>query len=140
MRAAYRERLNSMRHLEGKRTFNDFSGGRKAVIRMNPDHTLTVERVQHYLSITQKAREKATPMASTPEEESMVKTLLSMADDYANDAQYFLNKVISYERLEPSTMHMHGLMQASNFVCSMGTETMSCSRCRKLMMLIWFDF
>ena len=62
------------------------------MIRMNPDHTLTVERVQHYLSITKKAREKATPMASTPEEESMLKTLLSMADDYANDAQYFLEQ------------------------------------------------
>ena len=59
---------------------------------LNPNETLTIERVQHYLSITEKARQKATSLASTSEEESMVNTLLSMADDYANDAQYFLDK------------------------------------------------
>lgn len=59
---------------------------------MNPDHTLTIERVKHYLSITEKARTKATPLASTANEELMLKTLLSMADDYSNDAQYFLEQ------------------------------------------------
>ena len=62
------------------------------VIQLNPDETLTVERVKHYLSITEKARAKATPLASTLEEETMLKTLLSMADDYSNDAQYFLDQ------------------------------------------------
>ena len=66
--------------------------GRKEAIRLNPDQTLTVERVKHYLSITEKARDKATPLASTPEQKLMLKTLLSMADDYAHDAQYFLKQ------------------------------------------------
>jgi len=66
--------------------------GRKGAIRLNPDRTLTVERVKHYLSITEKARGKATPLASTPEQKVMLKTLLSMADDYAHDAQYFLKQ------------------------------------------------
>ena len=62
------------------------------MIHLNPDETLTKERVRHYLSITEKARAKATPLASTPEEEKMLHTLLSMADDYANDAQYFMDQ------------------------------------------------
>ncbi|CAI8299428.1 MAG: Uncharacterised protein [Candidatus Poseidoniaceae archaeon] len=62
------------------------------MIHLNPDETLTTERVKHYLSITEKARAKATPLTSTPDEETMLKTLLSMADDYANDAKYFLDK------------------------------------------------
>ena len=62
------------------------------MIQLNPDETLTMERVKHYLSITEKARAKATSLASTPDEETMLKTLLSMADDYANDAQYFLEQ------------------------------------------------
>ena len=72
--------------------FNDYYDDKRVVIRINPDETLTIERVKHYLSITEKARAKATPMASTQEQESMLKTLLSMADDYANDAQYFLEQ------------------------------------------------
>ena len=62
------------------------------MIQLNPDQTLTVVRVIHYLSITENARTKATPLASTPDQETMLKTLLSMADDYANDAQYFLDQ------------------------------------------------
>tara|TARA_Y100001954_G_scaffold163502_1_gene173439 strand:+ start:2728 stop:3027 length:300 start_codon:yes stop_codon:yes gene_type:complete len=61
-------------------------------MQMNPDETLTVDRVKHYLNITEKARLKATSLASNPDEESMLNTLLSMADDYANDAEYFLRK------------------------------------------------
>ena len=60
---------------------------------MDPGKTLTVERVEHYLSITRKAREKATPLVEegSPESE-MLNTLLSMADDYSSDAQYFLKQ------------------------------------------------
>ncbi len=71
---------------------SDFFEGKKEVIQLNPNQTLTIERVNHYLSITKQARAKATPMASTPNEELMLKTLLSMADDYSNDAQYFLDQ------------------------------------------------
>ena len=71
---------------------NDCCDVRKEVVTLNPDETLTIERVKHYLSITAKARDKATSLASNPDEESMLNTLLSMADDYANDAQYFLDQ------------------------------------------------
>jgi len=72
--------------------FSDCYVDKKEGETLNPDETLTVERVKHYLSITAKAREKATSLASNPNEESMLKTLLSMADDYANDAEYFLKQ------------------------------------------------
>ena len=71
---------------------NDCCDVRKEVEILNPDETLTIERVNHYLSITAKARDKATSIASNPDEESMLNTLLSMADNYANDAQYFLDQ------------------------------------------------
>ena len=92
MKGACLEPSNSTKHWGVRKTFNGFYGGKKEVILLNPDQTLTIERVKHYLSITEKARAKATPIASTPDEESMLKTLLSMADDYANDAQYFLEQ------------------------------------------------
>ena len=72
--------------------FNACCVVKKGVAILNPDETLTIERVKHYLSITAKARDKATSLASNPDEESMLNTLLSMADDYANDAQYFLDQ------------------------------------------------
>ncbi|MBM54504.1 MAG: hypothetical protein CMB36_05680 [Euryarchaeota archaeon] len=72
--------------------FSDYCVDKREVRGLNSDETLTVERVKHYLSITEKARIKATSLASTIEEESMVSTLLSMADDYASDAQYFLKQ------------------------------------------------
>ena len=72
--------------------FSDYCADKKEGEILNPDETLTVERVKHYLSITAKARGQATSLASNPNEESMLKTLLSMADDYANDAEYFLNQ------------------------------------------------
>ena len=59
---------------------------------MNPElTTLTVERVASYLDITRRAREKATPLveAGSPED-GQLNTMLRMADDYAADAQYFL--------------------------------------------------
>ena len=60
---------------------------------MDPGKTLTLERVEHYLSITRKARKKATPLVAAESPESkMLDILLSMADDYSNDAQYFLEQ------------------------------------------------
>ncbi|MBL6881392.1 MAG: DUF357 domain-containing protein [Candidatus Poseidoniaceae archaeon] len=60
---------------------------------MDPGKTLTEERVEHYLSITRKAREKATPLVQEGSPEAdMLNTLLSMADDYSSDAQYFLKQ------------------------------------------------
>jgi len=92
MKAVSHVQSNYTKRWVGKKTFNDCCVDKKEVRGLNPDETLTVDRVKHYLSITEKARSKATSLASTAEEESMVTTLLSMADDYASDAQYFLKQ------------------------------------------------
>ena len=59
---------------------------------MSDDMTsLTVERVESYLDITRRARAKATPLVEAPsEEEARLAVMLRMADDYASDAQHFL--------------------------------------------------
>ena len=53
---------------------------------------ITEERLNHYLTLTKKAREKATPI---PEKGSIefnkLQILLRMADDYASDARHFMN-------------------------------------------------
>jgi hypothetical protein len=92
MRAVFHVQSNFTKHWVGKKTFSDCCEDKKEAKGLNPDETLTVDRVKHYLSITERARAKATTLASTTEEESMVTTLLSMADDYASDAQYFLKQ------------------------------------------------
>jgi hypothetical protein len=53
--------------------------------------TLTNERVESYLDITRRAREKSTPLveATTPEGQHLA-TMMRMADDYAADAAHFL--------------------------------------------------
>ena len=55
------------------------------------DH-LSIERVLKYLDITRRARAKATPLhgEDTPEAVQL-SVMLRMADDYASDAQHFLN-------------------------------------------------
>ena len=54
--------------------------------------TVTEERLTHYLNLTRKAREKATPIPSegTPESKQL-SVLLRMADDYASDAKHFMD-------------------------------------------------
>ena len=92
MKAVSHAQSNYTKRWVGKKTFSDCCADKREVRGLNPDETLTVDRVKHYLSITEKARSKATSLASTAEEESMVTTLLSMADDYASDAHYFLKQ------------------------------------------------
>lgn len=53
---------------------------------------VSVGRVEKYLDITRRAREKATPIhADGSPESSQLSVMLRMADDYASDAQHFLN-------------------------------------------------
>lgn len=53
--------------------------------------SLTVERVEHYLDITRRARQKATRTVDESTEEGQKLTvMLRMADDYAADARHFL--------------------------------------------------
>jgi hypothetical protein len=53
--------------------------------------TVTEEKLKHYLNLTQKARQKATPIPEegTIEADQLV-ILLRMADDYASDAKHFM--------------------------------------------------
>ncbi len=54
--------------------------------------TITEERLNHYLTLTKKAREKATPIPEKGSTEfSKLQILLRMADDYASDARHFMN-------------------------------------------------
>lgn len=54
--------------------------------------SLTVERVESYLDITRRARDKATPLvAPSSEEGAHLAVMLRMADDYASDAKHFLD-------------------------------------------------
>ena len=52
---------------------------------------ITLDKVMHYLNLTKAAREKATAIHEPKSQQGQMLTiLLRMADDYANDAQYFL--------------------------------------------------
>tara|TARA_Y100001978_G_scaffold203501_1_gene230128 strand:+ start:39617 stop:39943 length:327 start_codon:yes stop_codon:yes gene_type:complete len=52
---------------------------------------LSKELVMHYIGITTKAFEKATPLAKkNSKDEENLKSMLRMAKDYMNDAKYFL--------------------------------------------------
>ena len=55
------------------------------------DDTISQEKLKHYLSLTKKARGKATAIHSEGSKESdMLAVLLRMADDYTSDANYFM--------------------------------------------------
>ena len=52
---------------------------------------VTAQRVEKYLDITSRAREKATPLVEQgSQEEIRLDIMLKMADDYAFDAKHFL--------------------------------------------------
>jgi hypothetical protein len=60
---------------------------------MEDKERVTLERVQHYLGITAKARAKATPIPDEgTSEREVLDRLLRMADDYAADAAYFMQE------------------------------------------------
>jgi len=55
------------------------------------EDTISKEKLEHYLGLTIKARDKATPIHSGGSKESeMLAILLRMADDYTSDANYFM--------------------------------------------------
>ena len=53
---------------------------------------VTEEKLNHYLGLTKRAREKATPIPvqGSPEHDQLT-VLLRMADDYASDAKHFMD-------------------------------------------------
>ena len=55
------------------------------------EDTISKEKLEHYLGLTKKARDKATPIHSGGSKESeMLAILLRMADEYTSDANYFM--------------------------------------------------
>ena len=57
------------------------------------DDVVTEQKIEHYLDLTKRAREKATVMPELGEEDmSRIKIMLRMADDYFSDANYFKNQ------------------------------------------------
>ena len=54
---------------------------------------VTMEKITHYLDLTKRAREKATPIPSPDSEDGQrLAIMLRMADDYASDAAYFVSQ------------------------------------------------
>ena len=63
------------------------------MIRLQLSDVIAKDRLEHYISLTEKARQKATPIF--PEESAegkMLQTLLRMADDYTSDAKHFMSQ------------------------------------------------
>lgn len=57
------------------------------------EDVVTEQKIEHYLDLTKRAREKATVMPELGEEDmSRIKIMLRMADDYFSDANYFKNQ------------------------------------------------
>ncbi|MBT3657315.1 MAG: DUF357 domain-containing protein [Euryarchaeota archaeon] len=60
---------------------------------MSVDNIVSKEKLTHYIGLTRKARQKATPIPKEGSHESeQLQIMLRMADDYASDAQHFMDK------------------------------------------------
>lgn len=60
---------------------------------MTKDDVVTEEKIEHYLDLTKRARQKATVIPGLGENDmSRIKIMLRMADDYYSDAKYFKNQ------------------------------------------------
>ena len=58
---------------------------------MKIEDTISEEKLLHYLNLTKEARKKATPIHPEGSTEAeMLAVLIRMADDYASDANYFM--------------------------------------------------
>ena len=63
------------------------------MISLSKNDVVTEEKLNHYLNLTTRAREKATPIHSEGSIEStQLEIMLKMADDYASDARHFMDK------------------------------------------------
>ncbi len=54
--------------------------------------TVTAELVEKYLTLTEEARLKATPIANGESDQERLVSMLRMCDDYASDARHFLQE------------------------------------------------
>ena len=51
--------------------------------------TISIDKIEKYMSITQEARSKATPSTANSEDENRLRSMLRMCDDYIADAKHF---------------------------------------------------
>ena len=73
---------------------------------------VTAQRVEKYLDITSRARDKATPLVEQDSEEgSRLEIMLKMADDYAFDAKHFL-KIGDHVRAFGAINYAHAWIDA----------------------------
>ena len=50
---------------------------------------VTIEKLERYFQLTERARKKVTPIAITKEDNSRLEIMLKMCDDYIFDSKYF---------------------------------------------------
>ena len=73
---------------------------------------ITTKRVEKYLDITTRARDKATPLVEENSDEGKrLATLLKMADDYTFDAKHFL-KIGDHVRAFGAINYAHAWIDA----------------------------
>lgn len=74
---------------------------------------VTEEKLLHYLDLTKRAREKATPIhpEGTPEAKQL-EIMMRMADDYASDARHFMDNG-DYVRAFGAINYAHAWIDAS---------------------------
>ena len=73
---------------------------------------VTIQRVEKYLDITKRARDKATPLVEDNSLDGVrLATLLKMADDYAFDARHFL-KIGDHVRAFGAINYAHAWIDA----------------------------
>ena len=79
---------------------------------MSAENVVTEEKLNHYIDLTKRARAKATPIheEGTKEAEKLA-IMMRMADDYASDAQHFMN-IGEYVRAFGAINYAHAWIDA----------------------------
>ena len=79
---------------------------------MSVDNIVTEEKLTHYIGLTRKARKKATPIPDEGTQDyDKLQVMLRMADDYASDAQHFMN-IGDYVRAFGAINYAHAWIDA----------------------------
>lgn len=79
---------------------------------MSAENVVTEEKLNHYIDLTKRARAKATPIHEEGTEEAeKLAMMMRMADDYASDAQHFMN-IGEYVRAFGAINYAHAWIDA----------------------------
>lgn len=79
---------------------------------MSTENVVTEEKLNHYIDLTKRARAKATPIHEEGTEEAeKLAIMMRMADDYASDAQHFMN-IGEYVRAFGAINYAHAWIDA----------------------------